>query len=60
VNKLQIKKEEFLSLLEKIENIDKLSTEVSKYRKIYSSCMKTAVQLNEQILNLKMQIDKYI
>jgi hypothetical protein len=60
VNKLRDRKQELLSLIEHIDTIDKLTTEINKYRNIHSTCMKNAVQLNEQILNLNKQIDKFI
>ena len=59
IAQLRKKKTEYINTIAEFEYTENLIKEVKNFKQISSTCMKTAVQLNEQILSLKKQIEKY-
>jgi hypothetical protein len=59
INILNKRKEELYIALSEYDVVECLRYEISSYRAVSANCAKTARQLNEQILALKTQLDKF-
>ena len=53
ISQLRKKKSEYMNIISEYEYTENLVNEIKNFKQISSTCMKTAVQLNEQILSLK-------